>query len=142
LFIPSNRKSDLSHGEGIDAIKTTMEAIDLESRATEEAVKDLGIRIQQNSSQLALLDSIVSDSLDNIHASVVRTEWIVRDLEQSMDGRFTLMQTDMRSIESRSLTTSQAVTELLAKVDAFSEQMSTMVGCLRLESLPGPSTPC
>ncbi len=87
-------------------------------------------QVQQNSSQLTSLEHDVSGSLDEIKETVARTEWVVRDLEQSVSGSFTVVQSDMRSVASSSLVTSQAVTEMLAKMDAFSEQMSGLVSRL------------
>ncbi len=91
---------------------------------------DLTIQVQQNSTQLTSLDHSISGSLDDIKETVARTEWVVRDLEQSVSGKLTVVQSDMRSIASGSLVTSQAVTEMLAKMDAFSEQMSGLVSRL------------
>ncbi len=93
-----------------------------------------------NSNQLALLDKTVSSSLDVIRDTVVRTEEVVRDVEQSMVGNFTVVQADMRSMASTSLMTTQAINELLAKVDSFSDQVSGLVSCSVSLSL-GP-VPC
>ena len=79
---------------------------------------------------MALLDSSISGSLDEIKGAVARTEGLVRNLDQSLSGTFTIVQTDMGSMASNSLVTSQAVTEMLAKMDAFSEQMSGLVSRL------------
>ncbi|KAK4153833.1 hypothetical protein C8A00DRAFT_33444 [Chaetomidium leptoderma] len=119
-------KLDISHNEGIGVLKTAIEGLDADSHVTKTALGDLSFQVQQNSDLLASLDNTVSNSLDDIKGAVTRTEWIVRDVERSVNGNFTVMQTDMRSIESRSLVTNQAVTELLSKVDAFSEQLSGM----------------
>ena len=122
-----DRKSDVSQGEGIEAIRTAVERLDVASDATRDALADLRIQVQQNSGQLTSLDHSISSSLDEIKEAVARTEWVVRDLEQSVSGSFTVVQSDMRSMASSSLVTSQAVTEMLAKMDAFSEQMSGLV---------------
>ncbi len=86
--------------------------------------------MQANSCQLALLGSTVLSSLDDIAETVTQTEWLVRDLGQTVTGAFTVVQTDLRSIESKTLVTNRALTELLAKVDTVSEQMSGLVSCL------------
>ena len=129
-LIGAGRKSDASQGEGIEAIRTAVERLDVASDATSDALADLRLQVQQNSSQVALLDSSISGSLDEIKGAVARTEGLVRNLDQSLSGTFTIVQTDMGSMASNSLVTSQAVTEMLAKMDAFSEQMSGLVSRL------------
>jgi hypothetical protein len=129
LLTDAGRKSDISHGEGIEVVRTAVEQLDVASHATTNALRDLSLQIQQNSSQLELLGSSISDSLDVIRDTVTRTEWVVRDLEQSMTTNFTVVQTDMRSIASSSLVTSQAMAELLAKMDSVSQQVSGLVSC-------------
>jgi len=121
------RKSNVLQDEGIEAIRHAVEGLDVTSNVTNGALEDLGLQVEQNSKLLEALGSSVSDGLEHTRKTVARTELIVQDLEQSVTGKFTAVQTDIRSIESSSLVTSQAVTELLAKVDAFSEQMSGLV---------------
>ncbi len=120
----------MSHDEGIEAIRTAVERLDVASDSTRDALADLRLQVQQNSSQLTTLDHSISSSLDEIKETVARTEWVVRDLERSVSGSFTVVQTDMRSLASSSLVTSQAVTEMLAKVESLSGQVSGLVSRL------------
>ncbi|KAK4032449.1 hypothetical protein C8A01DRAFT_20473 [Parachaetomium inaequale] len=115
-------KSHVSHGEGIEAIRTAVEGLGVDSHLTGDAVRDLTSEVQQNSSLLALLDSTVSQSLDDIKETVSRTEGLVRDFEHNTNGRLSDIHSDVRSITSTTFVTSQAVTELSTKLDALSEQ--------------------
>lgn len=130
----TSSKSDISQSDGIEVIRTAVKGLDVASHVTNSAIGDLRLHVQDNCNQLALLDNTVSDSLNSIKESVARTEWIVRDLEQSMNGKLTVVQTYMRSIAARSLAASQAMTELLAKVEAFSDQMPGLVSFCQLSS--------
>ena len=134
-LIGAGRKSDVIQGEVIEVIRTAVERLDVASDATRDALSGLRFQVQQNSSQLALLDSSISGSLDEIKGAVARTEGLVRNLDQSLSGTFTVVQSDMHSMASSSLVTSQAVTEMLAKMDAFSAQMSGLVSRLLAENV-------
>jgi len=122
--------------EGIEAVRAALEGLSVESTITQGALADLCSKMRANSSQLALLESTVLGSLDDIKETVTQTELLVRDLGQTVMGGFTVVQTDLQSIESRTSVANRALTELLAKVDTVSEQMSGLVSCPSSGAIP------
>ncbi|OTA58359.1 hypothetical protein K449DRAFT_467338 [Hypoxylon sp. EC38] len=123
-------KAGMEQGAGLDAIRNAVEDLQDASHLQSDRTTDLHTRIQENSDQLRSLRQIITDALGNIEQRLAQAEWNIRDLDQNISGKFTLIQND---IASNSILSAETVTRLVnaldkanSKLDAQSTNIASM----------------
>ncbi|OTA97254.1 hypothetical protein M434DRAFT_294031 [Hypoxylon sp. CO27-5] len=123
-------KAGMEQGAGLDAIRNAVEDLQDASHLQSDRTTDLHTQIQENSDQLRSLRQIITDALGNIEQRLAQAEWNIRDLDQNISGKFTLIQND---IASNSILSAETVTRLVnaldkanSKLDAQSTNIASM----------------
>ncbi|CAO2655538.1 Nn.00g043410.m01.CDS01 [Neocucurbitaria sp. VM-36] len=107
----------IAHNDEIHSVKTSIGGLVASSQVQTDEVRDLQTQMHDNFDQLRLVQSTVTDSLNNIEQRLARTQWSIQDVGQNASGRLTMIQTDTQSIASTSLMTSERITEVMEKAD-------------------------
>lgn len=84
LALISFRKQTIAWGEKLGTLGASVEA---ESQAQSTALQELQDKVQQSSVRL-------SDDLSNTTEATRETQWMIRDVNQAMMAKLTLIQTE------------------------------------------------
>ncbi|KAI0387470.1 hypothetical protein F5Y04DRAFT_286605 [Hypomontagnella monticulosa] len=107
-------KSGAENDRKIDAVRSTLVSIQDESRDHREGLESLQLQVRENSDQIKSLQILATSTLNDIEQRLSETEWSVKDLDQSVSGKLTLIQS---GIASSNIVTVETLTRLLHEVD-------------------------
>ncbi|KAI2473112.1 hypothetical protein F4781DRAFT_381920 [Annulohypoxylon bovei var. microspora] len=93
----TSMKSRAEQETSIDTIKNDIESLRDASHIHNHGVRDVYSQIRDNADHIQSLRNNTTDILDAIEHRLDRTEWSVKDLDQNMDTKLTLMQTNITS---------------------------------------------
>jgi hypothetical protein len=130
-FVPYFSLSLITTREFTLAIRQDIQLISHEasinSTRQNDSLQSLQTQVQQNLEQLKSLNSTIDGVLAGIRDQLHETQWFIRDLGQTVEGRLTVIETGLSSIAHNNGVTAANIEEITQTLAAHSESLSNMV---------------
>ncbi|KAH7165368.1 hypothetical protein EDB81DRAFT_779069 [Dactylonectria macrodidyma] len=119
-------ESEAVHHDRIEHIGSTIETIQANSQAQNDGINTLHTRMERNLEQLRAMEDKITSAFREISQQLKQTEWVVRDLDQNITGKLSLIQTDTRATALSSQVTAEKLDQLLQMTESNREWISRM----------------
>ncbi|KAI1457538.1 hypothetical protein F4805DRAFT_428169 [Annulohypoxylon moriforme] len=119
----TSMKSTIEQETNVDTIKTVVENLRDASHTQDDEIQDVYSQIRVNTDQLQSLQSTATDILNKIESRLNRTEWSIKDLDEKVNMKLTMMQSNITLNQS---VTADVLREMMEKFEAYSSDMARM----------------
>ncbi|KAI9159060.1 hypothetical protein HJFPF1_07067 [Paramyrothecium foliicola] len=121
-------ETNVTQANSIAAVKTTVGEVASTSKMNNNRLDDISASMKEFSRDLSLINKTTGEILRGIQERTEKIELAVKDLEQGIGGKLTLLHDETQAVATNSQLTFQNTTEIINRLDSQSLMLSQMVG--------------